>query len=175
MNTTYTLIKNPDGNFFLHGERCDSVLTKHWVFLEDGNSYTLIGATFGQEYGYPTLTFDEVVAREIGYVDMLKKCNEIYDMHPNNIEVYGNSESKNTYQAGVWDGYLQAIEDNKDKVYTKDDFLLFALSLFGHIQRNPKSVTENIKEFVINYTLPTKWQVQITNNSDNSITVNKIV
>ena len=108
MNTTYTLIKNPDGSFFLHGERCDSVLTKHWVFLEDGNSYTLIGATFGQEYGYPTLTFDEVVAREIGYEDIEAKAEHFSELQEGTY----TTQHKITYKHGFKDGYLQAKDDN---------------------------------------------------------------
>jgi len=77
----YTLIKTTDGNFFVHGDRCDSVLTKHWVFLEDGYSYVLIASTFGREYGYAELLFTDEVAKELGIIQksFLEKFVEAFN------------------------------------------------------------------------------------------------
>ncbi len=112
---TYTLIKTADNHYILTSdEDINESIDSIWYGVGEDNSVI-------RRKAYTNITFTDEVALEIGYVDMLKKCNEIYDMHPNNIELYGDSESKNTYQAGVVDGYLQAKEDNKDKVYTLRD------------------------------------------------------
>jgi len=120
------------------------------------------------------MTFTDEVAEVVGYVDIIKKCDEIYDMHPNNLDVYEDAESKNTYKAGVWDGYTQALLDNKDMVYTEADMRkAFRMgSKFAHgyevsertynkFTGNQKPNEEVDENTFIKSLTPTSWQVEI--------------
>lgn len=174
---TYTLIKKQDGNFILCNDEPidmkrplqvtgeEKISWEHpqvpYHIKEDDYPYEILASLHKTE-GVPTLTFDEVLAREIGYVDMLKKCNEIYDMHPINIEVYGDSESKNTYQAGVWDGYLQAIEDNKERRYTEAELRIAIDMARGFTFDQHWNKYENHKtDEIISSLHKTSWKVEI--------------
>lgn len=154
---TYTLIKTDsnfilandedlkDGELFLYG-KSEIMTAQNGINVHDNSTHFKIIASLNKIEGLPTLTFDEVVAQEIGYVDIDMKA----------IFCAYSTSHVDSFRKG----YLQAIEDNKDKVYSITMLRLFFGAGCGYTP-DKGTMEEAFDSFMNKVQLPTQWQVEI--------------
>lgn len=116
-------------------------------------TWELIIASLNPIDKLPTLAFTDEVAKEIGYVDIEKMAWDfMMNTHP--------SDKRDNEYALFKNIYTQALNDNKDRVYTKEQ-------MFGILDvcKNLQTVIPNVMEVhgrrYIESLHPTSWIVEI--------------
>lgn len=151
----YRLSKLSDGNFILEAQ--ELAMRSAPIMGIEQDDYKPIASLHKIE-GVPTLTFDEVVAKEIGYVDINKWILNKWSLLIKNDPLYllNNPER----YKDLYDGYMAGLKYNIGKNYSIMD-IMSALS-FGATKVKENGFMSNKDETdFINSLTTTQWQVEI--------------
>ena len=143
----------------------NSINSKHKVYkithstqpLEDVGLNTSMGWQLGFDKIEP-LYLSEVKSL-IGEVDVEKMAEEALISHPD-FKAEGYSDYQNGRFNGIVEGYNQALEDNKDRKYTREDLLDAYTWGFLEGTERGDDVTDSVYKFSQSLQPKTEWDVE---------------
>lgn len=125
------------------------------------NHYIIVDELKKDTYTVPLSEVKEL----LGEVDVEKKAEEMFPIYDGDL--LGIAYNQKNSRIDFILGYNQALEDNKDKVYTEEDMKkAFSRYAFASTSNQPYSEDEllnQFRKFIQSLQPPTSWDVEIVN------------